>query len=467
MKFYNREEELKEIRYFYNTRPSMLVLTGRRRVGKTELIKRIKKQTYFFVDPKKSEKMMLDEFFFDLKRDYKINDLIKVETWEDLLKLIFDLAKKEKVTIAFDEFQRFLRISPSVIFQMQKYWDLNKDSSKVMLIFSGSSIGMMKKIFSEENAPLFKRAQNILTLKPFYFEQVSEILKDLGVRKIEEKIKIYFMFGGIINYYSLMDFYKVKSFEGLFDRLILKKYAPLKDEIADIFIEEFGKEHKTYYSILKALSLGKNTKKEIEDLVDIKSTSLSPYLYDLNEILGIVTYKIPFDENKNSKKGRYFIADNFFKFWFKFIFDNMNHYEIEEFSYIKDMINKEFNTFAGQVFEDLCTELIIRNKVKLPFVKDKVAKWWGFYRDKDGKRKEVEIDIVVANEKENKILFVECKWKNNVNVEKVISELKNKAQFVKWHGEKREEFYAVFAKSFKRKIIAKNIILFDLNDFNR
>ncbi len=456
MKFYNRQQELAEIEHFDKNRPSMLVVTGRRRIGKTELVKKIKNHLYLFVDSEKSETLLLQEFFSEMKQKFKIDELIKVTTWEEFFSLMFKIAEKEEISVVFDEFQRFLRINPSVIYQLQKYWDLNKNRTKILLIFSGSSIGMIKKIFIENKAPLFKRAQNILYLKPFKFNTIGTILSDFGIKSIEEQIKIYALFGGIINYYSLMDFYNAKNLDEIFEKLILRKYAPLKNEVRDIFVEEFGKENQTYYSILAALAAGKNTKKEIEEVVDVKGTSLSPYLYDLIEILNIVELVLPFNEKESSKKGRYFLNDNFFSFWCRFIFSNKSYYEKEDFAYINGLIKKNFNSFVGRAFENFCRELVEENKIKLPFKKSIVMRWWS--------RKGDEIDIVAANEQTKEILFVECKWKENVDAQQILGELKEKSKFVQWNNEKRKEYFCIIAKSFKEKIREQNVLLFDLKD---
>ncbi|MBI2135544.1 ATP-binding protein [Candidatus Woesearchaeota archaeon] len=461
MKFYNREQELAEIEHFYKNKPAMLVITGRRRIGKTELVKKIKKQVYFFVDSEKSETMLIQEFFSELKQNFEVDKLIKVSSWEELFDLIFKIAQKKEIVVSFDEFQRFLKIDPSIIFQLQKYWDMHKNKSKIFLVFTGSSVGMIKKIFIENNAPLFKRAQNIIYLKPFKFKIIREIMADFGIKKFEEQIRIYALFGGIINYYSLMDFYNVKNLEEIFEKLILRRYAPLKNEVREVFIEEFGKEHKTYYSILAALAAGKNTKKEIEDVVDVKGTSLSPYFYDLIDILNIVDIELPFNEDKGSKKGRYSLKDNFFKFWFRFIFNNMSYYEKEDFAHIDKLINNNFNAFVGHGFEEICMELIEEDIVRLPFEWTKIGRWWS--------RRGEEIDIVAANNNTKEIMFIECKWQEDVNAEKVLSELKEKAKLVEWHNADRKEHYAIFAKSFKesKNIIDKNFLLFELNDIEK
>jgi len=459
MKFYNREQELDEIRHFSRKRPSMLVITGRRRVGKTELIKKTGDHVYLYVDDKKSNTLLIEEFTHELRQHFDIDPLIKVETWEEFVRLLFKIGGERECTFAFDEFQKFHKINPSIINQFQKHWDIYHDKTKIFLIFSGSSIGMMKKIFIEDKAPLFKRAQNILTLKPFDFQQISEILDDFKVKSFDEKIRIYSLFGGVINYYSLMDFFDAKNIKDILDRLLLRKFAPLKNEIKDIFVEEFGRQHSTYYSILTALANGKTTKKEITDVVDIKTDSLSPYLYDLIDLLDVVKYELPVTKDKKSKKGRYILKDNFFRFWFRFIHTNASHYEAGDYPGLKKTISSDINSFIGFGFEDLCRQTLEKKLLEIPIEYEKVGRWWS--------RRGDEIDIVALNPKEKKIMFGECKWKEKQNPQILLKKLKEKARLVSWHNRDRKEYYVLFAKSFTSKSKSKDTTLIDLQDLER
>ncbi|MEW6295016.1 MAG: ATP-binding protein [Candidatus Diapherotrites archaeon] len=470
MKFYDREQELREMKLLKKKQPSMLVITGRRRVGKTEIIKRFlakEKGIYFFVDNQKSEKMLLREYSKQLLEYFNLKEYISIDSWEKFLELIFDLAKKKDTTIAFDEFQRFLQINPSFINQLQKYWDVHRNKIKLFLVLSGSSIGMMRKIFIEQKAPLFKRAQNILFVEIFDFKTIYSILNDLGVTSFKTKLEIYSFFGGVIYYYTLLDYYNVKNTDDLLEKLILRKNAPLKNEVRDIVIESFGKEHKTYYSILTAVALGKTTKKEICDFVDVKETSLSHYLYDLMNILNVVNYDVPVTEEKpwRSKKGHYFLKDNFFKFWFKFIFRNMSYYEIGNYDYILEKIKIELNSFVGKNFEEVCKEFLVElnKQKKLPFVFSKIGNWLD--------RKGNEIDLVALSDR-HEILFAECKWQDKKVGLKELFRLKEKAKQVQWHGKYRKEYFALFSKAgFERNCLSyckKNkVMAFDLKHLNK
>ncbi|HIE31817.1 MAG TPA: ATP-binding protein [Methanosarcinales archaeon] len=446
MKFYNREDEIRELHLLRNTPPAMIVLTGRRRVGKTELIKKFLEDStgvYFFVDSEKSEKMLITEFSAQLTESFDLGEYVKIEDWETLLKLIFDIGKQKDVIVCIDEFQRFLQVNPSFISQLQKYWDILRTGSRVFFVLSGSSVGMMNQIFVEQKAPLFKRAQNIMFIEPFDFKTINSILTDLGITDPITRIEMYALFGGMIHYYSLIEYYGVKSTEDAISKLILRKFAPLKNEVRDTMIESFGREHRTYYSILTAIALGKTTKSEISDFVDVKATSLSRYMDDLMNTIGVVKREVPVTEPKpwRSKKGRYLLNDNFNTFWFRFIFRNMSHHEIGDFEYIREKIRQGFDSFVGRNFEGICREFLadLNRQRQLPFRFDRIGSWWN--------RKGDEIDIVALNSETVEILFAECKWKAAAVDSGVSEDLRRKALLVDWRKGVRREYFAVFSKS--------------------
>ncbi len=281
MKFYDREDELKELEFakrIADNHKILIVITGRRRVGKTEIIRQFFSKSdslYFFVNPKKTSSELLSEFSSIITSGLSLPEYVKIDTWNSFFKVLFDASKEKRIVVAIDEFQRFSNMEPSVIFELQKNWDVHK--GQLLLIISGSSIGMIRKIFIEEKAPLFKRAHNILTITPFEFETVRNILEDFGIINIEEQIKLYAIYGGIPMYYLLMGDYRIKDAMSSIEQFLLRDFAPLKDEVSDIMIEEFGRELPSYYAIITAISMGKNTAKEICDYAGIKETSLMPY----------------------------------------------------------------------------------------------------------------------------------------------------------------------------------------------
>ncbi len=402
MDFYNREKELSLMSLLDRSKPSFLVITGKRRVGKTELIKQFSKNRqaiYFFVDSNKSIDILMDEFDRLLREEMDLPDYINVKEPENFLKFITSYDRD--LVIAIDEFQRFLKVYPPFITQLQRYWDMKADNCRVFLIVSGSSIGMIRKIFIEAKAPLFKRADNILTLRPFTVRETFTMLDGMGITDLQEKLNLYFLFGGTVYYYRLFGKYQCTGFLDALEKLVFSEFAPLKDEVRDILIEEFGKEHSTYYEIISAISQGKCSMSEISEMTHVSSSSLSPYFYDLTDLLRIVEYRIPVtDSPKKSKKGRYFLKDNFFRFYGRFVYPALSQYMAGNYDSIMEKVLQQWQSYTGKLFEDILRELITDNIIsEYP----DVGSWWN--------RRGDEIDLLAINRKNRKVLAIEIKNK--------------------------------------------------------
>ncbi len=428
MKFYNRQRELELLDLLYGSRPSLLVLTGKRRVGKTELIKQFmkdRKSLYFFVDSNKSIEILMTEFNHLLKDGLGLPDYFQVDETETFLEFL--TTYEEDVVVAIDEFQRFLKIHPSFITQLQKYWDLRSDDCRLFMIISGSSIGLIKKIFIEEGAPLFKRADNILTLKPFTIREVFEMLGDIGIKDTNEKLDLYLLFGGTVYYYRLFDKYRCTGFADALEKLIFNEFAPLGNEVREILIEEFGREHATYYEIISAIARGRCSLSEISGMSHVSANSLAPYFYDLIDLLGIVEHRIPVtDVPKKSKRGRYFLKDNFSRFYGYFIYPMLSQYMAGNYTALMKTVLQEWKSFAGWAFEDVYRELLVEELIaQYP----KIGPWW----DRRGNK----IDLVGINYEENKLLLIEIKNMelSEDSATKILKSTADKAGYIKGSSE--------------------------------
>jgi hypothetical protein len=158
-------------------------------------------------------------------------------------------------------------------------------------------------------------------------------------------------------------------------------------------------------------------------------------------------------------------------FWFKFFYKNISSYKKRE-KWLITQIKEEINSYVGHRFEYVCKEFLIRlgTEKKLPFDYTAIGKQWGKIPGKQKGENQYEIDIIVLNKKTKQILFCECKWKDKVDPNKILSELREKAQYVDWYNKERKEYFAIFAKSFnsnKRKIKEKNVFMFDLKDIEK
>ncbi len=459
MRFYNREEEIKllgEIKKDFR-----VAVIGRRRIGKTRLVEHFYKNESitFFMPAEKAEK----EIIKDWVEEYPLLHLPKVESFKEFFDFIF-VHFKNKI-IFLDEIQNSLKINKSFIFDLQRAIDKYKPK----LVISGSLISVMKKITEDYRSPLYGRFDFIIKLKELDFKTVYKICIDLGL-SIEDTFKLFAIFGGIPKYYELIEKIKTFNFENFVLDMFIKYPRPLYEEVRTMLKEEFGSEHKTFFSIISSISQGKNKSSEIADFIGKKQTEITKYLHMLREDFEIIKREMPIIDKK---KGIYEIINNIFYFWFKNIWKYNQLLETGNEDQAVDILQKNLNKNISLKFENIIIKLIKSKIINLPFLPENIGKQWGKFKGEKGKNT-YEIDIVALNKKEKKILFIECKWKNKIDALKIVKKLKEKAEYVVWPAENnmkdRKEYFAVFAKSFKNKIKefeGKKVYCFDLKDIEK
>lgn len=444
IQFKNRVRELKEISHILNSSKfELVILYGRRRVGKTELILKAsenKKRIYYLAIGEKN----LDRFYDTCSKEFPEITKLKKD-WE----VLFDFLGKKAETVIIDEFQNIIKEDANILNLLQSIVDTNIKNSKSKLFLVGSSVSIITSKVLDYKSPLYGRRTGSIDLKPVLFSDLPKFFKK---RPIEELVEIYGFSDGI-------PFYLVKIDKGFWVWLkeeIISERSFLKDEVDFLMKYEF-EDSSTYKLILEAISHGKNTVNEIKDFIQLKRTDISPYLRNLIEVK-MVKREVPITENMKSRKGRYYLADNFLKFWFRYIYPNLSL--IESGSFDINTIKKAYNSYLGFVFEDIILQLLLRKSISLiDFTK--IGRWW--YRDK-------EIDIIALNEERKEILFVECKWQDKVNSEEIVRELIEKSKNVQWVNKIRKESFAVFAKSFNKKIDIfenKKVYCYDLKDIEK
>lgn len=466
MKFINRKEELAQMEEYYKLSKNRLftvAVSGLRRVGKTTLVKefmRNKKALYFFVYESKTSASLLAEFAGELRKCGIITELETIETWNTFFEVIFKRCKG--YVIIFDELQNFFSVDNSVFSVMQRYCDEYKETP-LNLIILGSLIGLFKKIFEDKKKPLYGRIAAKLSLEPFTLRHSLEAAKCLKYTEFEDAVKLYFLFGGFPKYYACMEQFELFNKEATeaIGYLFIQKNAPLENEVTDILKQEFGKRSSLYYSILHAIASGKTKLAEIADATHTKSSSITRHVSELENMFELIKSVMPPDNKKNR---RYFISHPLILFWFKFVYDKFSEYNILDSRQMMDTVKADINAFYGKRFEAVCREFILElNKSKsLPLKIACINNWWGS-ANIEGQRQEIEIDFV-ADDNEEKIMFIECKWKDNVDAAKILEELKEKSKFVKWREGTRKEHYCIIARSFAKKTDEDNALLFDLKD---
>ena len=457
--FFDRKKELEILKEKYDNLKTgeMVVIFGRRRVGKTELIKQFIKtipesKMYFYVDLI-GKQGILDSLSASIQEQLK--ETIKFTEFDDFLNYIGNKSEKNKFILVIDEFQRFLNTAPEFITKIQNHWDSKLKDKKIMILLVGSSIGMIQKITNSKAGALYGRGTKI-RISPFKYADFRLMFKDLNET---EKIQIYSVFGGTPYYLE-----KVKKTRGniyqKINELVLKREAALFEEPKNLLEYENVRIHAKYNSILQATSSGKETLKEIEDFTKIDSHVMPPYLNKLGELLDLLCKKDPVLGKE--KLGRYCVKDNFFRFWYKFIFQNQTPLNLGNTALVFDLIKRDLNSYIGRVFEDIVKEILILYNTKeikgfeLNF--ENIGSWW----DRSGN----EVDIVAYNNKSKKILVGEVKWTSHPLDLDVIEELIRKSKLINFTGEYKFLFVAKsgFTEKAIKKINELNALSIDLKE---
>lgn len=397
MKFYNREKELKnlqEIELLSKTSSKMSVIVGRRRIGKTSLIKHTYKEKVYLFVSKKDEPLLCEEFISIISNTLNIKILGSFASFAKLFEYIMQLAQTIHFTLVIDEFQEFLHINDSIYSDMQNIWDEYKESSKMNLILSGSIYSLMKKIFEDKKEPLFGRANNKIHLKAFSVNTLEEIVRENYPDFSKKDLLSFYTFtGGVAKYVEILVDKQAFTFEKQLD-MILEENSLFLEEGKNILIEEFGKHFTTYFSILSLISSSKTSRTEIESILE---KNIGGYLDRLENEYSIIKKIKPIFAKEGSRSIKYEIIDNFFNFWFRFIYKNKSAIEIENYEYVKEIIKRDFSTYSGKMLERFILE-----KLKLSNNYSDLGTYWE-------SKNQNEIDIVAINDLEKTMLIGEVK----------------------------------------------------------
>jgi AAA+ ATPase superfamily predicted ATPase len=398
MRFYDRKSELLELaELFKQTSESarMTVITGRRRVGKTLLsieFAHKHKFIYLFV-AKKSESMLCEEFIEEIKKQFSIPVYGEIKHFSDVFSILIEVSRKKRIIIIIDEFQEFLNINPAVYSEIQHLWDLNKNKCKMHLIMIGSVYSLMNNIFQNAKEPLFGRADRQIYIKQFGIATIREILVDHDYDDVKILFDYYVFTGGIPRYIDLLIANKAFSWEAIVDYMI-QANSPFLLEGKNLLIEEFGREYGTYFSILELIARGKTSRPEMESVLE---TNIGGHLGRLEKDYSLITRYKPVNAKPDTRTQKYKIVDNFLNFWFRFIYKNSATIEAGNFQYIKELIRRDYSTYAGEILERFFMELLAATG-KYNII--------GTYWEKGNQN---QIDIVASNDLAKTITFAEVK----------------------------------------------------------
>jgi len=438
--FWDRKQELQTLeREYERAGGSLVVLYGRRRVGKTTLIKefiRDKPAMYFLAD-ERLESVQRGRFQAVLS-DFSGDPLLARVTandWDTLFELLIQrLDWSQKIVLVIDEFQYLAKTTPGFPSFMQGIWDEKFQEMNIMLILCGSLVGMMRRLCLDSGSPLYGRRTGQIRLQPLQFTDYLDIF-DLPFNEV---VPLYAITGGIPRYIELLR----QNGEDLLEQIsrhVLEPGSALYEEPRFLLSGEVN-ETTTYFSILQAIASGDHKIGSIAKTLEMPTNRLSAYVQTLED-LNFVERRTPVTAGPKSRRGLYFISDLLSRFWFRYVFPNQNYLEIGRTANVEAQLRASFDSiFTAQVFEQCCASVLWRlaDQGQTPFIPQRIGHWWN---------KDQEIDLVALNQETKEILFGEVKWTQQPIGIDVLKSLYAKVQQVKWYPEERKEWFILFSRA--------------------
>lgn len=399
MRFFDRENEiayLRSERARQDCGARMTIVSGRRRIGKTQLIKRaMEDEPYlYFLVTRRSEADQCQDFLERAREALGISVYGQGMRFGQLFKILMQESLKRPFTLVIDELQEFTFVEPGIFGEIQEHWDAYHAESKMNLIVCGSVNTLMNKLFFEDGQPLYGRSTSHMKLEPFSLPVMKSILREYNPDATREDILALWTFtGGVARYVEeLMDRGDVTK-----ERMIggiMREHSYFFDEGKGVLVQEFGKEYGTYFSIMSALSRGVTTRNEIEQIVGM---SIGGHLTKLEDTYSLVQKRQPIFETNSNKSCRYRIKDNFFAFWFRFIFKHADLIELKRLDVLADILRRDYETFSGFALEGYFREKFVEERRYT-----KIGSWW----DRKG---ENEVDLICEDEQRNRLDLFEVK----------------------------------------------------------
>ncbi len=458
MTFYNRVDELDALgTAFESPGYAFFVLYGRRRVGKTELIKEFcseRPHIYFLAAQEAEERQR--EKFVERVADHFGDRVPRIDEWDEAFEYLGQKIETEETIIAIDEFPYLVEENDSLPSYLQGFVDEHLQETNSMLILCGSSVSTMESAVLAHESPLYGRRTGQLDIKPFSFKQAQDAI----TYGIADAIRSYAVTGGTPMYLRLFNY--EQSLRENIQSTILSPAAPLYNEPEFLLRTELRNPAR-YMSILEAIAVGHTTPNEIAGATGINSGPLSKYLQTLRR-LRLIDREVPVTASaKKSKRSRYHVADEFLRFWFRYVEPNRSSIEEAPEIVFQGTIEPDLPDHVATTFEDICQEAIwelIRRGDIEPY--SQVGRWW---------YGEDEIDIVGLAPNDDRILLAECKWTSEPVGKSLADDLRHKADNVRWGPDDRQEQFVLFSKSGFVDGLAQNLepnwLLVELDELDR
>lgn len=399
MRFYNRESEISlllDSEQQAERSATFTVLMGRRRVGKTSLVMKAfegRQYAYLFVS-KDSEAVLSGKFQQAIEEQLGIRVYGRLTRFRDFFEVVMRESLQRHLTIVFDEFQNLYKVNPAIFSEMQDLWDRYHRESRLNLITMGSIRSLMKRIFEDENEPLYGRPTSKFTLLPFTIDVLKQIFRDHKPDyKNEDLLCLYMLTGGVAKYVELlMD-------GGCYTKDKMLNYVCRQDsyflsEGRDLMNQEFGDEGSTYFSILQLIAAGLNRRSDIDGATQ---KDMGTFLQNLERHFNVIARLKPILAKPNSKTTAYEISDQFLRFWFRFVWPYQSLVERRQLELLRQNIGQHYEQFSGRTLEQFFQQAAMESGRYTI-----VGNWWD-------RRGENEIDMIALNEFDHTGIAAEIK----------------------------------------------------------
>lgn len=401
MRFYDRDKELNILNTNWNQtteRGRLTVVTGRRRIGKTTMLRKSAEEgnqplLYLYVS-KDNERVLTGKFQEAAEQALRLQIFGRLETFAQFFEQLMRYGQQNHFTLIFDEFQNFIKVNPAIPSHIQDIWDKNHEKVKVNMVACGSIYSMMHKIFDNEDEPLYGRQDCRINMQPFRISVLKEVLHDHNPKYTSEDLLcLYMLTGGVAKYVAwLMDAKAVTKAKML--RWVTQAGSPYLSEGTELIMSEFGKDYTNYLSILQLIASGLTTQSEIDGAIG-KNTGA--YLDNLEVEYSYIHHRQPMFSKPGGRNSRWQLDDCFLRFWFRFILRNQALVEMERNDLLLEIVERGYEQYSGLVLEQY-----FRQK----WMEEERVTQVGNYWDRKGVN---EIDMIAINEIDKKAVVAEVK----------------------------------------------------------
>ncbi len=452
--FIDREQELKILEDKYaSNKPELIPIYGRRRVGKTELIRQFIKDKphFYFLAKKKRLGDELERFRLKFSKDFNVF-IQEVKSWDAVFEEICNHKQGERLVVVIDEFPFWVEKDTSILSDFQHLWDEVLKGKNIFLILCGSYVSIMENDVLGYKSPLYGRRTGQIEVNRLGFR---EFVKFFPRWNLDEVIKAYGALDGVPFY--IKEFEIGKSFTENVNCTFWKSGSILNKEAEFLLAQEL-REVEVYLSIMRSIFEGASKLNEIATKSSVEITNINKYIKVLIDLKFIATESPVIVNVPKRKNYVYKISDNFFSFWLSYVYPFKDDIEIGEIAHLKTFFAKDYDRYIGFVFENVCKQ-IVRN-FRLPIGQTKLGRWW--HKDK-------EIDLVCLDENKKEALFFECKWSalSESKARNILEELEGKSKFVGW--KRKKDYFGLFGKRVfgKEELRKEGFVVFDLKDMEK